>query len=129
MKSLSVAIGLIGAVILSHVGHAQAVDDPFSDYLQRSEGILIGAGNAKEANEAIQTITPWPPYAFDRRIPFQGRQAVDSIERMYRDPDPFEQQAAGSGTSSEASGTGTLGGASPAGAAPATPMQPISNGY
>lgn len=128
MKSLSIAMGLIGIVILPHVGHAQAVDDPFSDYLQRSDSILLGAGNASEANEAIQTITPWPPYAFDRRIPVQGRQAVDSIERMYHVPDPFEQQSAGGGASSETSGSGTQGGTSPTGA-PVTPMQPLSNGY
>lgn len=128
MKPLSIAMGLIAVATLPHLGYAQAVDDPFSDYLQRSQSILLGAGNANEANEAIQTITPWPPYAFDRRIPGRGRHAVDSIERMYRVPDPFEQQGAGAGTAGETSGTGSQSGTSPTGA-PVTPMQPISSGY
>jgi hypothetical protein len=131
MRSLAIAVGLVGIVIAPHLGHAQAlVDDPFSDYLQRSQGILLGAGNASEANEAIQSITPWPPYVFKRHVRVQGRQAVDSIQRMYRVPDPFEQQGAGAGAGAangETSGTGTSAGISPTGA-PVTPMQPISGG-
>jgi hypothetical protein len=129
MKPLAIAVGLVGIVIAPHLGNAQAlVDDPFSDYLQRSQSIALGAGNANDANEAIQAITPWPPYVFHRRVRVQGRQAVDSIQRMYRVPDPFEQQGAGAGASSgETPGTGTQAGTSPTGA-PVTPMQPISGG-
>jgi hypothetical protein len=129
MRPLAIAVGLVGIVIAPHLGHAQAlVDDPFSDYLQRSQSISLGAGNANDANEAIQSITPWPRHAFHRRVHVRGRQAVDSIERMYRVPDPFEQQGAGAGASgSETSGAGASAGLSPTGA-PVTPMQPISSG-
>ena len=127
MRPLPVVIALAGVVLLPQLAAAQAVDDPFSDYLQRSQGIALGAGDANAANEAIQTITPWPPYVADRRIPLEGRQATDSIDRMYRIPDPFEQQGAGaSGPGGAPSPGGT--GASSMGS-PATPMQPASNGY
>ena len=122
MRPLSIAIGLVSVAILPHLANAQAVYDPFSDYLQRSQKIDLGAGNANDTNEAIQTITPWPPYVGNPRIPMQGRQAVDSIERMYRVPDPFSQQGTG------AAEAGGQAGNSPTGM-PVTPMQPISGGY
>lgn len=122
MRPLSIVIGLISVTLLPQLANAQAVDDPFSDYLQRSQGISLGAGNANAANEAIQTITPWPPYSGYRRVPTQGRHAADAVERMYRVPEPFQQQGAGG-----PSGGGPQG-ASPTGQ-PVTPMQPISNGY
>lgn len=128
MKPLAFTIVLIGLAVLPCLASAQGVDDPFSDYLQRSQGISIGAGNANDTNEAIQTITPWPPYVSDRRIPIDGRHGVDAVERMYRVPDPFVQQGAGTGAvGGEPSGTGVAAGTSPTGA-PVTPMQPLSSG-
>jgi hypothetical protein len=129
MRTLAIAVGLVGIVIAPHLANAQAlVDDPFSDYLQRGQSIFLGAGNANEANEAIQSITPWPRYVFKRHVRVQGRQAVESIERMYRVPDPFVQQGAGTGApGSDTSTTGASAGTSPTGA-PVTPMQPISSG-
>ena len=129
MRPFAIAVGLVGLVIAPHLGHAQAlVDDPFSDYLQRSQSIFLGAGNANATNEAIQSITPWPRYVFKRHVRIHGRQAVDAIERMYHAPQPFDQQGAGTGASgAETPGTGTSAGLSPTGA-PVTPMQPISSG-
>jgi hypothetical protein len=127
MRALSMAIGLIGMAMLPPLAVAQPVDDPFNDYLQRSQGIALGAGNANDTNEALQTITPWPPHVFNTRIPGRGRQAVDSIERMYRVPNPFEQQLGGAPSGESPSGT-TPAATSPTGA-PVTPMQPISSGF
>ena len=124
MRLLSIVLGVVGIALLPHLANAQPVDDPFSDYLQRGQSIAIGAGNANAINEAVQTITPWPYYAFDRRIPVEGRQGVDAIQRMYRTPDPFGQQGSGAAASS----AGSPGGSSPTGL-PVTPMQPISSGY
>jgi hypothetical protein len=59
-------------------------DDPFTQYTQRTQTITLGAGNAKEANEAIQVIDPWPPYAYDTRIPGNGARMADAVER-YQD--------------------------------------------
>ncbi|HEY2534393.1 MAG TPA: hypothetical protein VGJ20_41840 [Xanthobacteraceae bacterium] len=131
MRALSLVIGLIGVVILPYGCNAQAVYDPFSDYLQRSVTISLGAGNAKDANAAIQTIDPWPPYVGDTRIPGDGRRAADAVERMYRVPDPFERETTGAASGPAAPGGAPGGevGVSISGAAPATPMQPVSGGY
>ena len=86
MRPLALMIGLIGSAILPYECGAQIFDDFFSDYAQRTITIAPGAGNAKDANAAIHTIDPWPPYVGDTRIPRDGRGAVNSIERMYRNP-------------------------------------------
>jgi hypothetical protein len=124
MSSLLLMAGLVGVVVLPGICRAQAVDDPFSDYLQRSDTIALGAGNANQTNEAIQTINPWPPYAWDRRITIDGRRAVNSMERMYHTPNPFERE--GEGSSPSESGSAGVNGTSAG--APATPMQPLSSG-
>jgi hypothetical protein len=59
-------------------------DDPFAPYLQRTQTISFSAGDAKEANAAIQTIDPWPPYAYNTRIPGNGQRLADAVER-YQD--------------------------------------------
>jgi hypothetical protein len=86
MRPLALMIGLIGAAILPYQCGAQILDDFFSEYFERSVTIAPSAGNAKDANAAIHTIDPWPPYVGDTRIPRDGRAAVNSIERMYRNP-------------------------------------------
>lgn len=128
LRLFSLLMATIGVAMGPYVSHAQAIDDPFSDYLQRSDSILLGAGNASDANAAIQTINPWPPYAGNTRIGIDGRRSVDSVERMYRNPNPFEHQ--GAGGSSGASGTGPSGSsAGGGGLAGTTPVQPVSGGY
>lgn len=122
MRPCSFAIGLIGAVVFSYSCNAQVLDDPFSDYLQRGVTISLGAGNAADANAAIQTIDPWPRYVGNTRIPGNGRRAVDSVERMYRVPNPFGREGSAGGSSGTPSATLSVG------AGPSTPMQPISSG-
>jgi hypothetical protein len=130
MRPLLLAIGLIGFAVLSSVCHAQPVDDPFSDYLERSDSILLGAGNASAANAAIQRITPWPPYVRDTRIHIDGRRGADAIERMHHVPEAFERQGAGSGAVGGGTGVGGEGGSlNTTVSSPSTPMQPISDGY
>jgi hypothetical protein len=119
-------LGLLLATTVSGVCEAQGIDDPFSDYLQRSVTISLGAGNAKDTNAAVHTINPWPRYVGDTHIHTTGRQAVDSIQRLYRVPNPFEREAGG-GSGSSAGGIETGNGA--AGGLPVTPVQPISGGY
>jgi hypothetical protein len=126
MKTLTLVLGLIGVTLLPCAGNAQVMDDPFSDYLQRSDKIFLGAGNAKDVNEDIHTITPWPPYVGDTRIPLSGRQAVDSMERMYHAPDPFQHAQETGGT---APGSAGEAGSVSMGLSPATPVQPVSGGY
>lgn len=124
MRVFSLAFGLLGIALLLHAATAQPVDDPFSDYLQRSQKIFLGTGNANATNEAVQTITPSPWYVGHTRIPFPGRKGVDAIERMYRNPDPFGAQGYGAA----GYGAASPGGTSPTGQ-PVKPMQPLGSGY
>jgi len=128
MRPLSLVIALVAAAATMRSELARAFDDPFNDYLQRSDTILLGAGNANDANSAIHTITPWPPYAYRTQIPDDGRRSVDSVERMYRTPDPFERQGAGTGAGSTGPGGGSGPGSSLANAPP-SPVQPVQGGY
>jgi hypothetical protein len=111
INAASLAIGLLAAATLSSACHAQIFDDPFSQYFERGITITPGAGNARDANGAIQTIDPWPPYAGYTRIPGNGREAVGAVGRMYRNPSPFAARAGGGGAAG-IGGASTGGGAS-----------------
>lgn len=43
-----------------------------ADSLNHRDTVTLGAGNAMEANAAIHTINPFPPYAENTRIQTQG---------------------------------------------------------
>src|SRR3974390_2662757 len=58
--------------------------DPFAQYLKRSEKITLSAGNAKQVNAATHVIDPWPPYVGNRRIPGDGQRMAGAIQR-YQD--------------------------------------------
>jgi hypothetical protein len=128
MRPLSLAIAMIGVMAASYPCRAQYIDDPFNDYLQRSDSILIGAGNAKDANAAIHTINPRPPYARNTHIHTTGRQGVDAVEQMYRVPDPFARQGGATSGTTSIMGLGQSGSGSAAVTSTGTPLQPISSG-
>jgi hypothetical protein len=71
----ALAAGLAGCM------HAE---DPVTQYIQRSDKITLSAGNANDANLAIQTIDPWPRASANRRIPANGERMAGAHER-YRD--------------------------------------------
>ena len=63
-RNKSLAIGLtLAALVLSGCS---------ADYLNHWDRVAFRAGNAHEANTAIQTIEPWPPEAYDQDIDFGG---------------------------------------------------------
>ena len=64
--------------------------DPFNQYIQRSDTITFGAGEAKEVNSATHVIDPWPPYVGNRRIPGNGERMSDAVQR-YRDVSKLPQ--------------------------------------
>jgi hypothetical protein len=64
--------------------------DPFNQYIQRSDTITFGAGDAKEVNSGTQVIDPWPPYVGNRRIPGNGERMSDAVQR-YRDVSKLPQ--------------------------------------
>ena len=83
MKPLALMLGLFGAAILPHECSAQILDNPFSEYIQRDIRMTPDGGNANDANAAIHTIDPWPPYARHTRIPGNGRESVGAVHQMY----------------------------------------------
>ena len=107
MRPRSLMIGLVSAAMSPLGCGAQILDNPFAEYLERGITIAPGAGNAKDTNAAIHTINPWPPYAGNTQIPGDGRRSVNSIERMYRVPNPFGPQQSGTGGLGAAPGLGT----------------------
>lgn len=101
MKTLTLMLGLVGAVILPYECSAQVLDNPFSEYIQRDVRISPFGGDANDANAAIHTIDPWPRYARHTRIPGYGEEAVGAVSRMYKNPSPFSGgSSSGSGQSS-----------------------------
>jgi hypothetical protein len=64
--------------------------DPIAMYFQRSDKIILGAGNAKAVNAATHIIDPWPRYVGNRRIPGNGDRLSRAVERYrqgsYRQP-------------------------------------------
>ncbi len=64
--------GGFGAMLCAGAGAtAQEVliYDFAAPYLQRSDKIFAGAGDAKDLNAATHVIDPWPYYVGNRRIP------------------------------------------------------------
>ena len=52
-----------------------------AQYIQRSDTITLGAGNAKDVNAATHVIDPWPRDVSRRRIRFNGERMVGATQR------------------------------------------------
>ena len=74
-NKLAMAVLILGATAVPAV--AQNYDE-----LSRSDFISLSAGNAKRANLAIQTPTPWPSYVNKVRIPGNGERGALTIEQL-----------------------------------------------
>ncbi len=87
---------LVFLAILTVSGTAWAGDGIFDEffgyYMQRTEGVTAGAGNAQAANSAIHTADPWPPGAGNRRIPASGERMSRAIRR-YQDVTKLREAA------------------------------------
>jgi hypothetical protein len=90
MKSGSLILALSLPWALAGCAGGPPFDDPFAPYLQRSNTITLSAGNAKEANAAIQVIDPWPRYVYDTHIPGDGQRMADAVNR-YEDVSKLKQ--------------------------------------
>lgn len=65
----------------------------FEPYLERIEGVTVGAGNARDVNAVTHMIDPWPRNVLNRRIPMNGQRMVGAIDR-YRLGRPAPQPIA-----------------------------------
>src|SRR5207253_11447896 len=50
-------------------------------YLDRRDTVSFAAGDAVAANKVTHMIDPWPPYAGDRNIAFDGERMAAAAER------------------------------------------------
>ena len=50
-------------------------------YLDRRDTVSFGAGDAVAVNKVTQMIDPWPPYAGNRSIAFDGERMAAAAER------------------------------------------------
>lgn len=75
INKLAMAVLILGAT----AGPAVAQN---YDELSRSDVISLSAGNAKRANIAIQTPTPWPSYVNKVRIPGNGERGALTIDQL-----------------------------------------------
>ena len=74
-------LSVLSLAVLSGCAAGPPFDDPFQQYVQRSDHITLSAGNAKEANAAIQIIDPWPRYVYNTRIQGDGQRMAEAVER------------------------------------------------
>lgn len=123
MRTIVVTVACV-TMAATAAGTATAGDflqyDIAAPYLQRTDRIFAGAGDAKDVNAATHVIDPWPPGVGNRNIPANGERMVGAITR-YRDvsklplaPPPLAPvemstsgfSGGGTGTSAASSGTG-----------------------
>ena len=83
---------------IAAAGAARAEDptlhyDFAAPYLQRTDKIYPGAGDAKDVNAATHVIDPWPRNVGHRNIPANGERMVGAITR-YRDTTKLPQAPA-----------------------------------
>jgi hypothetical protein len=112
----AVTMTLTGVVLLPWTARAWD-QNPFSQYLQRSNKITLSAGNAQAVNTATHVIDPWPRYVGNRRIPGNGERMVSAIER-YRNvykiplaPRPIFTPVPAAGAGGGGGSGGAIGGA------------------
>ena len=80
-----------------------------SQYIQRSDTIPLGAGNAKDINAATHVIDPWPRHVGRRRIPANGERMVGAMQRYLgrqRGPAAVGGAAVGTSMSSDTTSPG-----------------------
>jgi hypothetical protein len=53
----------------------------FEHYLERLEGVVPSAGNAKDVNAVTHMIDPWPRNVRNRRIPANGERMAGAFYR------------------------------------------------
>jgi hypothetical protein len=90
MKTKCLIAAATLAACLASPGVSAWDQDPFAPYIQRSDTITLGAGNAKDTNAVTHMIDPWPRYVGNRRIPANGERMVGAVGR-YRDVSRLRQ--------------------------------------
>ena len=86
MKTIAIMSVLVLAPMLAGCAGDTIIGEEFNPYFQRTDKVSLGAGNASVANEAIETINPWPRYVYNTHIPGSGPVAVKAINAYEAGP-------------------------------------------
>jgi hypothetical protein len=82
------------ATVLAAARTARAEDtlhyDVVAPYLQRTDKVYPGTGDAKDVNAATHMVDPWPRNVGNRNIPANGERMVGAVTR-YRDTTKLPQ--------------------------------------
>ncbi|HWK95891.1 MAG TPA: hypothetical protein VNR39_10745 [Pseudolabrys sp.] len=85
------AVWILAVLVQSSIAHAGELHyDVLAPYLQRTDKIYAGAGDAKSVNAATHMVDPWPRGVLNRNIPANGERMVGAITR-YRDTTKLPQ--------------------------------------
>jgi hypothetical protein len=111
-----VRVAMLASLAAAGGGCATVYPNPANQYVQRTDTVTFGAGNAQDVNAAAQIIDPWPPYVGNRRISSNGTRMAGAVERYQ-----------GGGRSAAPGGSPNLpGGVSPSGTSGAPQLFPLS---
>jgi hypothetical protein len=69
------------AAALAAAGLGAALGGCSEMYFDHREGVTLGAGDAVAANEAMQTVDPWPARSANPNIATNGQRMQSAIER------------------------------------------------
>ena len=75
------SIALAAMVLLALAAPALAQN---YNYASRSDFISLAAGDAPQANIAIQHPTPWPSYVNDTNLRTPARPGISALENMFK---------------------------------------------
>ncbi len=93
------AIARLVAALLGIAALGAALGGCSDLYWDRRDAIALSAGDAIAANEAAQTIDPWPPHSGNTSVAFNGQKMQSAVERYRRNlvtqpVDPVQLQVA-----------------------------------
>jgi hypothetical protein len=60
----------------------------YSSHLARRETISPHGGDAMAANRVMMMVDPWPDYAWNKRLPHDGKRMAKAAGRYRDPPDP-----------------------------------------
>jgi hypothetical protein len=109
-----------GAVaVMLGVWLAGCSDTSLSKYLDRTDTITIGAGDAIAANKVTEVVDPWPAASGNKNIAFNGDKMQAAVQRyrtgkVIQPVDPENAESSNQASSTGNQTTGNAGGSAPA---------------
>jgi hypothetical protein len=95
-----------------------------SEYVDRRDTIALSGGNAVAADKLTMMVDPWPGYAGDRDIAFNGSKMQSAVQR-YRTNSVYKPQGVGTTSSYQQQDSGGGPAASdPTASQPSPPKSP-----